>query len=537
MKRIVTLLLAVVMLCGAAFAVTAQGPAPANKTISYSPYINGSYGYNIRADYNESLTLEIRDLLLDGVSAEPSEFTFEWYEGAQSDENKIADANSNTLTVVAKKSETYICVISAEGAYNASMSYQIQADTITNNLTCTNTVNKEESDDSFYVIEGCKIGQDITFTLNSTSALGNPVTYSWKKLDEYREYTGEVLSNTNTLTVNKDQKGFVEYGCAVSDGNYIDNIIIRMFPNDTLTETIRLGGVTPKRFERGYMIVAKPGDKVDLTVAVKTVNPSFTRRWERVDMTVMGPQATDFGTDETITVTKRDMPDDDYDFEMFECYLDDGNEVFSVGIVLFSLDPNQVTQETDIKKGTPAVTLDDKTEKLANSLLQNDMEALSGQKKATITLSAEEIDSLKAAEKSAVEAALPENAQIGTSIDINLYKEVEGDKKEQITETSGEISLSVEVPPEMLDNTSQSEFIITRIHDGKAENLDCTFDANTKKVSFKTDKFSTYVLSVKGGAPQKNTGKSPATSDSAFAVYMFIASLSLAVIALKKVHN
>ena len=541
MKRIITLFLVAVMLCGAAFAVSAaDGPPPAMKTISYTPYINGWRSYNIEVAYGEEITLEVRDLTLDGEPVDASDLTFSWYAGTQSEQNRIPNENGSSITLISKKTVTYTVAISAEGAYGTSGNFWIKTDTITNKLTCTNPIDQENSDDNFFAIEDCKIGQDITFTLNSTSLLGNPVTYSWKKLDEYREYVGEELSNTTTLKVNKDVKGFVEYGCAVSDGNFTDHIVIRMFPIDTLTETIKLGGVTPERFERGYMIVANPGDKVDLTVAVKTTNPNFTRRWERVDMTVMGPQATDFGTAETITVIKRDIPDDDYDFEMFECYLDDGNEVFNVGVVLFSLHPYQVTQETDIKKGTPTVTLDDETEKLANSLLQKDMEKLlDEEKKATITLSAEEIDTLKSAEQKAVAAVLPENTEIGTSIDINLYKEIEGDTKTQITETAGEIALSVEVPKALLDNNSQAKFIITRIHDGKAENLDCTYDADTKKVSFKTDKFSTYVLSVEGGAAKKNTGKSPATGDSTFAISMFVASLSLAVIAFKKctMHN
>ena len=201
-------------------------------------------------------------------------------------------------------------------------------------------------------------------------------------------------------------------------------------------------------------------------------------------------------------------------------------------------------ERSDIKVGKINVDDDIKEYERVNNIKLNEVQkeavrTADEEKKATITLSAEEIDTLKSAEQKAVAAVLPENTEIGTSIDINLYKEIEGDTKTQITETAGEIALSVEVPKALLDNNSQAKFIITRIHDGKAENLDCTYDADTKKVSFKTDKFSTYVLSVEGGAAKKNTGKSPATGDSTFAISMFVASLSLAVITLKKytIHN
>ena len=44
-------------------------------------------------------------------------------------------------------------------------------------------------------------------------------------------------------------------------------------------ETIKLGGVTPERFERGYMIVANPGDKVDLT-GLELVAATYSVWWE-----------------------------------------------------------------------------------------------------------------------------------------------------------------------------------------------------------------------------------------------------------------
>ena len=533
-KRIITAILAALILCASVFAVAAE--APARKMISATRYFNGNKDNAGYVKYGEKLTMELRDLTIDGAAANTSDFTFEWYKGAQSAETLVEGENKSSLTITAEKTMDYFCVAYADGSSGA-ITMPVKVDSINCTLTSTNKIDEENSDDTFFAIEDCKLGQDITFTLNATSAYGNPITYSWKKFDEYIQYVGEELSNTKTLTVNKDEKGFVRYGCMVSDGNHTEDIIISLFPNNTLTETIKLNGVTPERFERGHMIVAKPGDKVDLSVAVKTTNPSFTRRWERVDMTVMGPQATDFGTAETITVIKRDIPDDDYDFEMFECYLDDGNEVFNVGIVLFSLHPYQVTQKNEIKQGTPEVSLDDSTEMLANSLLQKDMEKLQGGQTAEITLSAEEIDKLDKSEQTAVEKVLPANSEIGTCIDINLYKELDGEQKNQITETAGEINLSIEVPKEMLNQNSQAQFTVTRIHDGVAQHLDCVYNAETKKVSFKTDKFSTYVLSTV--APKAADGKSPATSDSIVPVAAVIASLLAVAYSYKKctIHN
>lgn len=149
-------------------------------------------------------------------------------------------------------------------------------------------------------------------------------------------------------------------------------------------------------------------------------------------------------TRSNITVSKQDIADDDFfGFEMFECYLDDGNEVIQVGFVLFSIDPNQVTAESIITEGAPNITLVNTEEELVNRLLQDNMEQLLDEKAAAnITLSADIQQSLAADEQAAVEQAIGENGQIELCLDLNLYKEIQ-DTTTEITETAKEIALSV----------------------------------------------------------------------------------------------
>lgn len=535
MKKLVCFLLSVIIVCACGLAVAAE-PSPM-QSVSAEPYVNGDYGISGEVSYGDTVTLSVENFMIGDESADESQLAFSWHKGIGAEQSLIADATGASYTFAAKESCVYDCYITGDGVRGASFQFTINVDTISCSLTSSNRFEADEDwTDSFFNIYDCVLGQDLTFTLNATSKVGGALTYRWYNWDD-----GETISTTDTLTVNKSTKGYIYYDCEVSDGNYTKNVTLRLHPIDTLTETVKINGITPERFERGHMAVAATGEEVKLTVKAETTNAGFTRRWERIlwdgsDMSA-GPVVTDLGTDETITVTKQYTGDaDGYGFEQYECYLDDGNEEFQVGIVLFSLHPYQVTSKTESSKGTPKVTLDDSTETLANSLLQKNMELLEAGATAEITLTADKLDKISAAEDKAIKAVLPENSQIGAMLDINLYKELEGAEKTEITETSGEIQLSVAVPEDMLDNTSLDEFCVTRVHEGVAENLKCKYNADTKTVTFKTDRFSTYVLSVNGKKADtssldgsvktdaKDQTKSPATSDKALPIVVFFAS-------------
>ena len=182
---------------------------------------------------------------------------------------------------------------------------------------------------------------------------------------------------------------------------------------------------------------------------------------------------------------------------------------------MFLLDPYQVTTETSVAENTPEVSLDNSVEDLANSILQDEMEALQLDKTAKIKLTAENQKQLSKEEQTVVDGAVSKQETIGACLDINLYKEVEQNTV-QVTETAKEINLSIKIPTERISNDTKTErtYKVIRVHDGKAESLDCNFDADSWSVLFSTDKFSTYVLTysdkaeaenVNGGATNTNT--------------------------------
>ena len=80
-------------------------------------------------------------------------------------------------------------------------------------------------------------------------------------------------------------------------------------------------------------------------------------------------------------------------------------------------------------------------------------------------------------------------------LDIKLNMTIGADSK-QVYETAQEITLSTEMPEELLNNNSDiiRKYSVIRIHDNKAEILKSEYNAQTKKITFKTDRFSTYAI-------------------------------------------
>lgn len=97
------------------------------------------------------------------------------------------------------------------------------------------------------------------------------------------------------------------------------------------------------------------------------------------------------------------------------------------------------------------------------------------------------------------------NATIGAYIDINLFKQVAGQDKSQITETATPLTFTITVPASLVKK--DREFAVARVHDGKYEQITEFVKADADgKVTFATDKFSTYALIYKDAAPAPVTG-------------------------------
>ena len=555
LKRIIVALLALAILCVSIPAsATDIGYITCDRLFT-NEYYTGYFPDQLTYKTGTECTVYVDNFTVNGESIDISELTFEWYKDSQIIDGEI----SNRLTFTLALSATYTCQVYKDGNPVYSTDFRMNADTISVTPE-SNYKTEADSDlgDTFFYVFDCVKDTDVSLGVDATSVIEDAtLTYAWYAVDTSTGAQTDLSLSDNQITVTKN-KGYEYYNCEISDSVYTKYVMFKLEPNNTLNEIITINGVTPKRFERGYMAVAKVGDQVTMQVKTTSTNGTVSYRWEKVELLFDETQGyysktTDLGSADSITVTKQSGDYGVYGYEQFECYIDDGNEVIDVGFVLFLLDPYQVTTETTIAENTPNVSLDNTVEDLANSVLQDNMEQLYNQETAKITLTAESQQQLDADEQSAVDGVISQDEKIGACLDINLYKDV-ADETVQVIETAKEIDLSVEIPEELINTDSKTErtYEIVRVHEGEAEVLDCEFDSESGTVSFATDKFSTYVLtysdtvktqSVNGGSNNSaseniDTSKtSPATGDNSSAMVCALICTAFVATVSKKVFS
>lgn len=105
-----------------------------------------------------------------------------------------------------------------------------------------------------------------------------------------------------------------------------------------------------------------------------------------------------------------------------------------------------------------------------------------------------------AADVTILEKALG-NKTVGAYLDVNLFKQISGQKKTAITETEKPLTVTVTVPAEM--RRADRTFSILYTHEGgdAVEVTPDSYDAQTGVLSFAASKFSTYALTYSDPAP------------------------------------
>ena len=122
-------------------------------------------------------------------------------------------------------------------------------------------------------------------------------------------------------------------------------------------------------------------------------------------------------------------------------------------------------------------------------------------------------DSVKAEDKKLVNDNLVGNT-LGQILNITLVKEVESSKTE-VKETNAGLKISVDLDDSLVNKDSSIErtYKVIRVHDGKTEILDASYDASGKKVTFTTDKFSTYAIVYKDAKKEEKKEETNTSSN------------------------
>ena len=167
---------------------------------------------------------------------------------------------------------------------------------------------------------------------------------------------------------------------------------------------------------------------------------------------------------------------------------------------------------------------------------KEELEAKENGKNIDVYLEVKDIsNSVLESDKKAIEEKLG-NGTIGLYLDINLFKQVQGQDPTKITETKEPITVTFEIPEKLINTNSNiiRTYKILRLHDGRVDTLDVTVNGIT--ATFKTDEFSTYALAYTDKDITKTdtteTTSSPKTGDNiiVYAVMFIISTFGIAVI-------
>jgi hypothetical protein len=132
---------------------------------------------------------------------------------------------------------------------------------------------------------------------------------------------------------------------------------------------------------------------------------------------------------------------------------------------------------------------------IKNEIINNRMslleKAMSAGKKLDVEVKIEKIESKQVPENEIKEIEKNINKEdIAQYFSIDLLIKLDGEEIDKIEETGEEIEFTLSIPEELIKEGR--EFYIIRVHNGKVEKIKSTLE--NEKLTFKTDKFSTYAL-------------------------------------------
>ncbi len=142
-----------------------------------------------------------------------------------------------------------------------------------------------------------------------------------------------------------------------------------------------------------------------------------------------------------------------------------------------------------------------------------------------------------AEDKSLVEAQLNSTNKIAMYLDLKVVASVtkDGNKVGEdvtVSETGTPVKFTVALDDSLINtkNTVDRTYQVVRIHNGVVDVLPATFDADSKTITFETDKFSTYALMY---TDTPKASKTPATADGMnVTVYGGVAVISVLTVGL-----
>ena len=525
-KKLFAVLLAVSMLCMTFITtVSAEEPVDEAGDDSIFPVCEVKFDGEYYHYYDEPLMLErgsehtvsIENVTYGGEPVAADKITYEWYSDRDGS-NLIPEETGSQYTFTYQGGDGYSCMITVQlenGELRSStQGFYLKEDSLTVSGSADRTYEEDPEVADLLWLRNVALGEGGTLTVTSSSTITtSTITYQWyyHVIDAHYEEPQLIQGATsNTYTFTKTDVGEEVYRCEVSDGNVTQVIDFWITPRNTLTINPQINGVTgvpiPIGGGEGYLYGTQVGKTLDLKINATSTSP-IKYTWSYADK---DGNVTTVGDTDLLSVTKKDDENSTYSgigVEDYICWINDGNENKQVMFTLFLLQTEASDVETP--EGTLSTSISNSnevTEDMDTFLKNSDevQEALdNGKVVCQIKLDTTVKANVDPAEETKINSALPESGVVGMYLDMNLYADVregiEGLRAPsgediKITETGSPVSVTMEVPKSMLnaDSTVDRTYEVVRVHDGVAETLGCEFKDN--KVTFSTDKFSTYAL-------------------------------------------
>lgn len=155
-----------------------------------------------------------------------------------------------------------------------------------------------------------------------------------------------------------------------------------------------------------------------------------------------------------------------------------------------------IPSESVVGEGAPKTTIKSKSADLETAIgfTSNEKAAIKAGTDASVWLKVNKVTPAENIKKLVADTVY--GKKVGMYLDLELFKKVGDMDAKAVTETEEAISITINVPDELLnkDSSKVRNYAIVRVHNEVAKEIDVTFDAESKAVTFKTDKFSTYAL-------------------------------------------
>lgn len=166
-----------------------------------------------------------------------------------------------------------------------------------------------------------------------------------------------------------------------------------------------------------------------------------------------------------------------------------------------------IADDAPIKKAELNSQIDDLMGSESKIFSTTDKDNIQNGAGAEVWIEINKLENIDAEDKDKIETEaekiMGENPNV-TYFEVDLFKQVGTNPKESISEPGVDISITITIPDELINNDSavKREYKLIRLHeesDGtvSVDVINGDFNAETKEFTFKTNKFSTYAIAYK----------------------------------------